>query len=234
MIGARGRVRATARRLGMILAILPWALAPAAGRGDDRAAAPRDAVSEARLVEAALNSLTAMTALFTQTLESPALPSPQVERGVVYLQRPGRVRFEYEEPKGKLAIADGQRTYLYLPEERQVLVAPLGARGTRGGISLLLQERIDLVAEFAVAWGPEPPGGGARPLTLTPRVPRPEYQSLLLETDSDHLVTALTLVDPLGSRITYRFARLRRAAALDGALFRFAAPPGVSVREAER
>src|SRR2546427_579479 len=68
------------------------------------------ALSEARLLSAALNSLTGLTAAFTQTVESAALPSPQIERGIVYLLRPGRMRVEYLVPKGKLAIADGRRS----------------------------------------------------------------------------------------------------------------------------
>ncbi len=194
--------------------------------------APGDAVSEARLVSAALDGLKGLVAAFTQTTESPALPSPQVERGTVYLLRPGRVRFEYAEPPGKLAIAEGQRTYLYLPDERQVLVAPLGAQGTRSGIALLLEERIDLLREFTIAWGPEPEPGASRPLLLTPRAPRAEFQYLLVTTGADHLIAALAVVDALGSRVTYRFTRARTAETLDAALFRFIPPAGVVVRQA--
>src|SRR2546425_13334842 len=80
---------------------------------------PADAVSEARRVEEALNGLKGFVASFTQTVESPGLPRPQVEKGTVYLLRPGRMRWDYDVPRGKLAGADGRRTYVYLPEERQ-------------------------------------------------------------------------------------------------------------------
>jgi outer membrane lipoprotein-sorting protein len=148
---------------------------PAAGRAAEKAVpggpdVPADAVSEARRVQEALNGVKGLVASFTQTVESAGLPRPQVEKGTVYLMRPGRMRWEYEVPRGKLAIADGRRTYLYLPEERQVLVAPLDPDAARTGISILLN-RVDLVSSFAITWGPGPERG-PRPLLLTPRAPR--------------------------------------------------------------
>jgi outer membrane lipoprotein carrier protein len=190
---------------------------------------PADAVTEARSVEEALNGLRGLIASFTQTVESAGLPRPQTERGTIYLLRPGRMRFEYDVPRGKLAIADGRKSYVYLPEERQVLVAPLDSEGSRTGVSILLQ-RVDLIGSFEISWGPGN-DRGQRPLLLKPRAPRPEYDFLLLTPGADHLVRGLTIVDPLGSRITYRFDRLRRVDTLDEDLFRFEPPAGIEVQE---
>jgi outer membrane lipoprotein carrier protein len=211
--------------------VLVTAFAISIGAPSSGAAAPvpADAVSEARSVEAALNEIRGLVASFTQTVESAGLPRPQTEKGTVYLMRPGRIRFEYDVPRGKLAIADGRQSWVYLPEERQVLVAPLDPQGTRSGIALLLQ-RVDLVGSFEITWG----GGderGPRPLKLKPRAPRPEYDYLLLTPGPDHLVSALTIVDPLGSRITYRFERPRRVDTLDEELFHFVPPAGIEIQQ---
>jgi len=191
--------------------------------------AQADAVSEARRVEDALNGVKGLVASFTQTVESPGLPRPQVEKGTVYLLRPGRMRFEYAVPKGKLAIADGRKTYLYLPEERQVVVAPLDPLSPGSGVSILLN-RIDLVATFSIGWGPGPERG-PRPLMLSPRAPRPEYEFLLLTTGPDRLVKSLTIVEPLGCRVTYRLERIRQVDTLPDELFEFTPPAGIEVQE---
>jgi outer membrane lipoprotein carrier protein len=190
-----------------------------------------EAVSEARLMEAALNSLTGLVAEFKQTVESPGLPGPQVEEGTVYFLRPGRMRWEYRRPPGKLAIADGRKTYLYLPEDRQLLIAPLDEPGTNQGMSILLRDRVDLVDGFAVSWTREGTRDRSRSLMLTPRSPRPEYQHLLIEPGPDHLIRSFTSIDSLGSRISYRFTRVRRVEELDETLFRFTPPEGVEVQE---
>ncbi len=195
------------------------------------AAETASAISEARLISAALDSVSGLVAEFSQTVESAALPSPQVERGTVYLLRPGRMRFEYAVPAGKLAIADGLRTWLYLPEERQALVAPAGGRTAESGMGILLQEKIDLARQFTAAWEEGGAAGDERWLELTPRSTRTEYQRLLIRADDDHMIRELAALDPLGGRITYRFSRVRKVARLDPDLFRFVPPRGVVVQE---
>lgn len=221
-------------RVHVFVAILCSCLGLAgAGRTAEAASPPAgaqaDAVSEARRVEEALNGVRGLIASFTQTVESPGLPRPQIEKGTVYLLRPGRMRFQYDLPKGKLAIADGRKTYLYLPEERQVLIAPLDPRSPASGVSILMQ-RIDLVSTFTVSWGPGPERG-PRPLMLSPRAPQPEYEYLLLTTGPDRLVRSLTIVEPLGSRVTYRLERVRQVDTLDDELFEFSPPAGIEVQE---
>src|SRR5262245_36949906 len=216
-------------RVGASILLVAALAGAAARRAEAPPAPPADAVAEARAVEEALNGVRGLVASFTQTVESAGLPRPQIEKGTLSLLRPGRMRWEYDQPPGKLAIADGHKSYVYLPEERQVLVAPLDLQGTRSGVGLLLGQ-VDLIGSFEISWGPAT-ATGPRPLLLKPRAPRPEYDQLLVVPAEDHLVRALTIVDPLGSRITYRFDRIRRVETLDDGLFRFQAPPGVEVQE---
>src|SRR5947209_3612447 len=132
------------------MAARAWILLVAAGMAaGNPPPVPADAVGEARRVEEVLNGLKGFVASFTQTVESPGLPRPQIEKGTVYLLRPGRMRWAYDVPRGKLAVADGRRTYVYLPEERQVLVAPLDQEGARSGLSFLLG-RADLIGSFSI------------------------------------------------------------------------------------
>jgi len=217
--------------LAVLFAAAPFVLTWTAAQPDDPAGG---AVEEARRVEVALQGIQGLVAAFTQTVESPGLPSPQIESGTLYLLRPGRMRWEYSRPPGKLAIADGSRTWLYLPEDRQVLVAPLADEAGDRGMSILLRGRVELIKDFAISWGPPGEKGAGRALQLIPRVPREEYRSLLLTPRPDHLIQALAVVDALGGRVTYRFDDLRLVATLDAALFRFTPAPGVEVQELTR
>jgi outer membrane lipoprotein carrier protein len=196
-----------------------------------RSATEGEAVVEARRVESRLNGIRGLVGRFTQTLESPALPGPQEERGTLYLLRPGRMRWEYEKPPGKLAIADGDRTHLYIPADRQLVIAPMPQEGNDTGIAFLLRPNIDLLGEFRVAWGERRSPGGRVPLVLTPKNGQKAFDHLILEVADDHLIDAMTIVDPLGSTITYRFSDLRLVPDLDASLFRFDPPPGTDVQE---
>ncbi len=196
-----------------------------------RSATQGEAVVEARLLESRLNGIRGLVGRFTQTLESPALPGPQEEKGTLYLLRPGRMRWEYEEPAGKLAITDGERTYLYIPADRQLVIAPMAHEGSDAGVAFLLRPNIDLLGEFRVAWGDRPATGGRAPLMLTPKSGQKAFDHLMLEVSDDHLIEVMTVVDPLGSTITYRFSDLRLVPDLDASLFRFDPPPGTDVQE---
>ena len=59
-----------------------------------------------------------LVARFVQTYRSGLLGRQLVERGVVSIKRPGRMRWEYEEPEEKLFLSDGESFYFYVPEEQ--------------------------------------------------------------------------------------------------------------------
>ena len=44
----------------------------------------------------------------------------RTESGILYLRKPGRMRWEYTQPAGKLFVSDGKAVYLYLPDEKRV------------------------------------------------------------------------------------------------------------------
>ena len=49
----------------------------------------------------------------------------QTESGVLYLRKPGRMRWEYTSPAGKIFLADGKDTFLYTPDDHRAEKAPL-------------------------------------------------------------------------------------------------------------
>lgn len=185
----------------------------------------------ARAITTRLNAVRGLTAQFTQTLESSALPGPQIEEGTLTLQRPGRMRWDYRRPAGKLAVADGTRSWLYLPDDRQVLVGSLQASGQSQGIGILLADRIDLAAEFRAEWGVPRERRLPPPLLLRPLSPKAEYDHLLLETDPGGFPVLLAIIDALGGSVTYRFTDLRFDGPIDPSLFKFTPPQGVEVQE---
>ena len=213
--------------VGWLLALIcaPWIDVPAAPRPQESAQQRLQAIG------GRLNEVRALTARFTQTLESAALPGPQIEEGTMYLMRPGRMRWEYTRPTGKLAVADGRRTWLYLPEDRQVVTAPLPDAVRDQGLGLLLRSGLDLQAEFDAEWGRPAGAGSNAPLVLKPRRPHAAFERLVVEADASGFPIVLAIVDPLGGSLTYRFSDLRFGGALSDSLFQFTPPPGVEVQE---
>jgi len=56
---------------------------------------------------------------FLQTYSAAKRPT-QVERGVLFLRKPGRMRWDYAAPAGKVFLSDGKNVLLYTPDSKRL------------------------------------------------------------------------------------------------------------------
>lgn len=172
-----------------------------------------------------------LVADFKQVLESRALPRPQEERGVVSLKFPGRMRWEYDTPPGKLAITDGKKAYLYLPEDKAVLVGSMQDLDAGAVTTKLLLGEVSLEADFAVEGMPSAGNADIWTLKLTPRGKDFPYDSITLDVEASRgAIRRIRMLDPLGNRMEYRFERIRVDKNLSEKLFTYRIPRGVEIQ----
>ncbi|MBV9179853.1 MAG: outer membrane lipoprotein carrier protein LolA, partial [Acidobacteria bacterium] len=74
--------------------------------------------SVAQAVDDHYNRLRSLEAEFNEIYQG--LGIERNESGRLWLKKPGKMRWEYRSPENKLFVADGQYTWFYLPEEKQV------------------------------------------------------------------------------------------------------------------
>ncbi|HJY79992.1 MAG TPA: outer membrane lipoprotein chaperone LolA [Candidatus Binatia bacterium] len=191
------------------------------------AAAVADVVKR---LQARYDSTAGFRADFTQEVESATLGQKVESRGTVVFKKPGRMRWEFNEPKQTL-VSDGKFFWFYQPLEKQVLKTPFqqAFSSTTPASFLLGVGRLD--QDFSIVLTEETADGYQ--LRLTPKKD-PEAIGLL-----DLVVSAktfdilqATVTDPLGNVTRLHFSNIDRKAPLDDALFHFTAPPGVDVIEA--
>jgi outer membrane lipoprotein carrier protein len=206
---------------GFLLLLVPWLWAPPA-------VATTEADALLRRLESAYERLDTLQAEFIQSLHSMALAEAQRESGVLYVQRPSRMRWEYRQPEKKLAVVDGERTWLYVPAEGQVFVGSL-EEADNGVAGLLLADRVDLSRDFIVqalrneAGEPVPDS-----VTLIPRAGSEEFERIDVTLSRDSgLPWHIVVHGALGDVMEYRLQKVRTGVALDEDLFRFEPPPGV-------
>lgn len=183
------------------------------------------ALALARRLDQRHRTLTDLTAQFTQTYRSGMLGRELVERGVVSIKRPGRMRWEYRDPEKKIFVSDGKTFYFYVPADKQVIVRDQA--GARGLPTLLLSGQGEIVAQFEAALEQGPPG--LQRLRLTPRTPDPEIESVRLDVDLRERIVAIEVLDVQGNRSRFRFENIRENVGLAERLFRFEIPRGVEV-----
>ena len=75
---------------------------------------PRRRASTSRRSTAYLQGLRSAQGRFTQTN-----PDRSTQTGSFYLQKPGRIRFEYDKPKGAMVIADGKWVGVFDPKSNR-------------------------------------------------------------------------------------------------------------------
>ena len=167
-----------------------------------------------------------LVARFTQSYRSGMLGREVVERGVVSLKRPGRMRWEYKDPEAKLFVSDGKTFSFYVPADRQVIVSEQDEQ--RSLAARLLSGRGGLLDEFDASLD-EPLEEGVFRLRLVPRRPQADVEGALLDVEPSGRIRSILLEDVQGNRTRFRFEGVRENTGLRDSLFRFEVPAGVEV-----
>ena len=169
---------------------------------------------------------------FTQTYEGGMLRTRLEERGTVLVKKPGRMRWDYQEPERKLFVSDGALLYYYLPEDRQGFVYENQATTP----ALFLAGAGDFVNDFTAAYDTvtDPPRDSVV-LRLTPTRTERDFEYLTLVIDARTLaIRRLVSHDLQGGIMTFVFSNLQENLGLPDNLFTFEFPPGTDVDDTTR
>ena len=167
-----------------------------------------------------------LVARFSQSYRSGMLGREVVERGVVSIKRPGRMRWEYKDPEAKLFVSDGRTFYFYVPADRQVIVSEQDIE--RSLAARLLSGKGGLLEEFDASLD-EPLEEGVLRVKLVPRREQADVERAFLDVEPSGRIRAILLEDVQGNRTRFRFESIRENTGLPDRLFRFEVPAGVDV-----
>jgi outer membrane lipoprotein carrier protein len=179
-------------------------------------------------LDAFLNGLTTLEANFAQTLVDEKGKAIERSNGIVYLQRPGRFRWNYKQPYQQEIIADGQKVWVYDPELEQVTVKTLD-EAVGNTPALLLGGGVKIDEHFLVK--EEGSTGGFDWVTLKPKGKSAQYSAIKMGFNTSDLA-AMHFTDNLGQTTRILFDGVKRNPRLSVGLFNFKPPPGVDVLEA--
>jgi outer membrane lipoprotein carrier protein len=185
-----------------------------------------------RRIQTHLDEVRDFQARFTQRYHRQIIGKVITESGVVAIKKPGRMRWDYTSPEEKLFVTDGEKTYFYVPEERQVIVshAPGGALGLTPDSPLtLLAGRSRLVEAFEVTPAESEPQAGGTVLRLVPRHPQEDFVEIEIEVEENGRVRRVQLVDSQGNRTDFFFDDIEENQGIPDTLFLFTVPSGVDI-----
>ena len=190
---------------------------------------PPSAHDLAQKVDSHYNQLHSLKAGFTESYEGIGIR--RTESGTLLLLKPGRMKWEYSEPAGKLFLLDGRFAWFYSRGDSQVQrISAKELDDLRSPLRFLLghtQLEREL-SNLTVA----PASGGRFTLTGQPRGQEKRVARLALTVTTDGTITGIEIEEPDGALTRFTFTGEQPNAPVPAETFRFKAPAGVPVVDA--
>ena len=184
-----------------------------------------------RGVEGAYGKMTDLRGEFTQSALNKSLNQTIDAKGVVYLKKGGKLRWEYAEPTRQEIVSDGKTIWIHTPQLNQVNTgaAPEALSGPAGSfLSGLGKLRQHFNVRFLNPAQPKDADGNVV-LDLTPKQPLPTLARLVLSLDANSYdVRKAVVYDQFDNTVTMTFTKVAVNTGLPDKLFVFTAPKGTA------
>src|SRR5579872_5350263 len=125
------------------------------------------------------------------------------ESGELTLRKPGRMRWEYTTPSGKLFLSDGKDVYLYTPDSHRVEKTKLKASEDMRAPLAFLLGKLDFAKEFRdFSVKPDGPNYVIAASAKTDQLPYSKVEMLIAP---DYRITKLVVASQDGSILAFLF-----------------------------
>lgn len=147
------------------------------------------------------------------------------EAGELFLRKPGKMRWQYSSPAGKLYISDGKYLYDYDPNQnRAEKMAFKEVEDLRGPLAFLLG-RLNFDNDFR-EFRSQPDRENVF-ITAIPKSDKLPYTEVKFLVSPDSVIHWLTVKGQDGSTMEFTFEGEKRNPPIPDSMFRFSPPPGV-------
>jgi outer membrane lipoprotein carrier protein len=181
-----------------------------------------------KAVQDRYNRARTVQVLFQQTYTMRGRVS-RTESGELSLRKPGRMRWQYNSPKGKLFLSDGNEMYLYTPASNQVQRMKVrDSQDMRAPLAFLLGN-LDFWRDFQ-RFVSRPENSDVR-LTAEPKSDQAPYTEVEFVVTPSYEIRYLRVTGQDQSIMEFRFSAEKLNLPLAESLFRFVPPPGADVVE---
>jgi outer membrane lipoprotein carrier protein len=183
----------------------------------------------AQRVDRHYNQLHSLKAGFTETYEG--LGVRRTESGTLLLLKPGRMKWDYRSPAGKLFLLDGKFAWFYARGDSQVQRIPAKELDDlRSPLRFLLghTELAKEVNSLTLAKAPN----GQFTLSGQPKGQEKRVNRLTLTVTGEGTITAIEVEEADGALTRFTFTAEQPNVPIPAEEFRFTPPPGVPVVDA--
>lgn len=203
-----------------------WLLAGALAFLSLGQATAQSAQEMAQRVDRHYNQLHSLKAGFSESYEGMGVR--RTESGTLLLLKPGRMRWDYSSPAGKLFLLDGQYGWFYSKGDSQVQRIPAKQLDDLRSPLRFLLGHTQLEKELnnlTVSGAP----GGRFTLTGQPKGQEQRVRRLTLTVNAEGDINAIEIQEVDGALTRFSFTGEQPNAAIPAQAFHFTAPAGIPV-----
>ncbi|MDA3864333.1 MAG: outer membrane lipoprotein chaperone LolA [Deltaproteobacteria bacterium] len=181
------------------------------------------------------NSIKSFKSKFKQVYYKRFYGPQKPETGELFLEKPGKMAWEYKKPEKKFFIVDGKKVWIYEPANKQVLWRKLGESNLPTPVKFLWGKG-NLVREYNVKLIPKSKYAtpDTRVLKLVPRKKSNHYRSVLFVFDKNGAVKQSIVYDHNGNKNRIYFSKIKLNQKIKSSKFNFKPPKGVQVLHASK
>lgn len=184
-------------------------------------AATLHAAQSSNALDRAAAAMAGTEASFTHRFTPKGFKTSQVESGSVIFGRLPMMRWSYTTPEQKLFVFDGDRSWFYVPADKQVTIADVTDARKRELPFLLLGDPAAREKHFVVRQA-------GRVTTLQPRDKAAVVRTVRITTGADNRIQRIEYIDREGNQTSFDLSGYHpRSASSD--TFHFTPPAGVQV-----
>jgi outer membrane lipoprotein carrier protein len=165
---------------------------------------------------------------FSETYSVPRRPT-QVERGTLFLRKPGKMRWDYAAPAGKIFLSDGKNVLLYTPGNNRLEKSRLkDTEDMRAPLAFLLG-KLNFFKEFSAFTSR--PEGAAIWISATPNSDQLAYKKVDFLVAPDARIERVRVTGQDNSVLEFTFSSEQVNAPVTASMFAFNPPPGTDIVE---
>ncbi|MBV8903250.1 MAG: outer membrane lipoprotein carrier protein LolA [Acidobacteriia bacterium] len=153
----------------------------------------------------------------------------RTETGTLLLRKPGKMRGEYSQPKGKLFISDGKYLWLYTPDDNRAEKMPLKVSDDMRAPLAFLLGKLHFNKEFRNLQAHSE--GGLTRITAEPKTDTLPYASVEFVVSPENRLQELKVTGFDRSVLVFSFTQEKDDPPLDASLFQFQLPAGAKLEE---
>jgi outer membrane lipoprotein carrier protein len=181
-----------------------------------------------KAVEARYNHAQTLQVTFHEAYTGPGQPR-RTESGTLLLRKPGRMRWDYTSPEGKLFVSDGKYLWLYTPSNHQVEKMKIKESDDMRAPLAFLLGKLHFDKEFSNVHGVAAAGG--MQITADPKTDTLPYTKVEFTVGQDDQIRRVQVTGYDQSVLTFDFEQEKLNPPIEAKLFQFQMPPGAALVE---